>query len=75
MAHDLHGTHNVAMFGLLPMEGSGPVLAITIEALREIGPRPAVTVSGEANENGIPLVFDVQPPRAAPRRGPARRAN
>ncbi len=56
LAHaDLVGTHKIAVFGVVPMSGSGYVLTVTVEALRNTGNNPPLQLSGTANEGGIPI--------------------
>jgi hypothetical protein len=45
----------VAMYGLLPLAGSGSLLSVTVEALDDLPRRLPITISGEADEGGIPL--------------------
>jgi hypothetical protein len=55
--HDAGGVHNVGMYGVLPLEGSGTLLSVTVMAQRNLGANVPIRVSGEANEEMIPLRF------------------
>jgi hypothetical protein len=52
---DGSGESRIAAYGLLPLSGSGPVLKITVEALRDTGRRASPAIGGVANEGAIPL--------------------
>jgi hypothetical protein len=75
VSHDVGGRHNIGMYGLLPLEGSGAVLSVTVEALSDLGRAHGMRVSGQANEKQIPLVIMKRPEidRDSPR-GSSRRA-
>jgi hypothetical protein len=45
----------VAMYGLLPLAGSGSLLSVTVEALDDFPRRLPITISGEADEGGVRL--------------------
>jgi hypothetical protein len=62
---DLTGTYRIAAYGVLPLAGSGPVLTVTVEALRNVGREEPMGISGVANEGRIPL--RVQGPDPWPR--------
>jgi hypothetical protein len=56
LAHaDLVGTHRIAVFGVVPLSGSGYVLTVTVEALKNTGNQPPLRITGSANEGGIPI--------------------
>jgi hypothetical protein len=56
LAHaDLSGTHKIAAFGVVPLSGSGSVLTVTVEALKNTGNQVPLQLNGTANEGGIPL--------------------
>ena len=48
-------TYRVAGYGIDPLSGSGPVLTVTIEALRNGGVPNLLSVQASANEGAIPL--------------------
>jgi hypothetical protein len=70
IAHDIGGVHNVGMYGILPLEGSGTLLSVTIASHRELGATVPIEVTGEANESMIPLRILGHRPGGAP--GPKR---
>jgi len=70
VAHDIGGVRNVGMYGILPLEGSGTLLSVTIASHREIGATVPIEVTGEANESLIPLRILDERPGGAP--GPRR---
>jgi hypothetical protein len=56
VAHgDLNGSHLVSAYGVLPLSGSGSVLTVTIQAVKTVGARLPMTITGTANERKIPL--------------------
>ena len=55
VSNDLGGSLRIAMYGTQPLEGSGSILAITVEAHGTLGWRLPVQVTGQANEGAIPL--------------------
>jgi len=57
----------VALYGLLPLAGSGTLLSITVEALEEVSRRLPISVNGEANEGGIPLRIEHRAMTGTPR--------
>jgi hypothetical protein len=63
---DIAGTLRIAAYGVLPLAGSGPVLTVTVEALKTVGRQAPLTVSGQANEGTIPLAV-IQGRRQSPR--------
>ena len=52
---DRGGSYQLAAYGVVPLSGSGSLLSITVEALEQGGRRPTLTITGVANEGGIPL--------------------
>ena len=61
VAHgELSGTHRISAYGVLPLSGSGSVMTVTIEGLRPTGRQLPLTVTGTANEGGIPLRVGTQ---------------
>jgi len=52
---DLAGVQKIAGFGVVPLSGSGSVVTVTVEALKNTGNQPPLQISGTANEGGIPL--------------------
>jgi hypothetical protein len=62
------GTTRIAMYGVLPLSGSGAVLNVTVEGVKSSGAKPPLTVSGLANEGAIPLVVQGKHPAPATRR-------
>jgi hypothetical protein len=52
---DVNGTLRIAGYGVVPLSGSGPVLKITVEVLRNTEGQLPLRISGVANEGGIPL--------------------
>jgi hypothetical protein len=65
--NDLGGALKVTMYGVLPMQQSGTILAITVEAREDLYRQNTLTISGEANEGGIPLEV-MERPVVQPRR-------
>jgi hypothetical protein len=61
---DQEGTYRIAAYGVVPLSGSGPLLTVTVEALRDTGRRDAPTIGGVANEGAIRLL--VREERQAP---------
>jgi hypothetical protein len=51
------GTCRIAAYGVVPLSGSGPVLQVTVEALKPLGPQAPLGLTGLANEGRIPLVI------------------
>jgi hypothetical protein len=51
--HD--GVCRIAAYQAVPLSGSGPVLTVTVEALKPVSPETAVAIAGTANEGAIPL--------------------
>lgn len=72
VTNDSGGTVAIGAYGVLPLAGSGSVLTITVEALKETGPRAPMTVRGQANEGQIPLRTQIR--IEAPSRNQARKA-
>jgi hypothetical protein len=52
---DRPGESRLAAYGLSPLSGSGAVLKITVEALKNTGRRDAPSIGAVANEGVIPL--------------------
>jgi hypothetical protein len=52
---ELVGAQKIAAFGVVPLSGSGSVLTVTVEALKNTGNKPPLQLSGTANEGGIPI--------------------
>jgi hypothetical protein len=65
---DRNGTYRIAGYGVLPLSGSGPVLTITVEALKDTGRQMPLTIGGVANEGAVPLRVRGRGP-VPPRRG------
>jgi hypothetical protein len=62
---DQGGTHRIAAYGVLPLSGSGSVLTVTVEALKDVGRQAPLNIGGGvANEGLIPLQVQgwVEPP-------------
>jgi hypothetical protein len=58
VVHSEHsGTCRIAAYGVAPLAGSGPVLQITVQALKPLGPQAPLELRGVANEGRIPLVI------------------
>jgi hypothetical protein len=55
MHNDLGGAHKIAMYGVLPLDGSGAILAITVEMEDGDAAGLPFEISGEANEQPIPV--------------------
>ena len=56
VAHgELDGTHRISAYGVLPLTGNGSVLTVTIEGVKDAGRQLPLTMTGTANEGGIPL--------------------
>jgi hypothetical protein len=56
VAHgDLNGSHLVSAYGVLPLSGSGSALTVTIQAVKTVGARLPMTITGTANEGKVPL--------------------
>jgi hypothetical protein len=55
LTNDLGGDYRVAMYGVLPMLGSGAVLAITMDVEPGIGTEVPFEIRAEANEMPIPV--------------------
>ena len=55
----VHGERNgycrIAAYGVVPLSGSGPVLTVTVEALKAASQRVPLGIRGTANEGAIPL--------------------
>jgi hypothetical protein len=49
------GNEKVAVFGVVPLSGSGPALTVTVEALKNTGSQSPLRITGTANEGGIPV--------------------
>jgi len=45
----------IAAYGLAPLVGSGSLLTITVEARADVSGRSPLTITGKANEGGVPL--------------------
>ena len=73
MSHDTGGVVEVGMYGILPLEGSGTLLSITVRAHQDLGFELPVRVKGVANEALIPI--RVVDPRFESKRGPAQIGN
>ena len=54
--NDLGKRYLVSLFGVLPLEGSGAIVTITLEARKEIRAADALSVTAEANEGRIKLL-------------------
>jgi hypothetical protein len=67
VSNDLGGSVLVTMYGVLPMEQSGSILAITVEAREDQFRQNTLTIRGEANEGQIPLEVH-EGPQVRPRR-------
>jgi hypothetical protein len=52
---DRQGTYRIAAFDALPLAGSGSILTITVEALKNTSPQDLPTASAVANEGQIPI--------------------
>jgi hypothetical protein len=55
VTNDRDGVLRVALYGVLPLEGSGGLLSVTIEAREDLRGGAPVRIVGEANEGRIPL--------------------
>ena len=49
------GTYKIAGYGIDPLSGSGPVVTVTVEALRNAGGPGLLSVQASANEGTIPV--------------------
>ena len=56
-SNDLGGLLMVGMYGTQPLEGSGTVLAVTIEIRKNVNKGLPFRVSGQINEGLIPLII------------------
>jgi hypothetical protein len=54
--NDLGKRYLISLFGVLPMEGSGAIITITLQALEEINAADALSITAEANEGRIKLL-------------------
>ena len=61
VSNDLGGVVKIGMYSMLPMQRSVAVLAITFEALQDVGRQRVLSVSGEADEGRIPLEVSGRP--------------
>jgi hypothetical protein len=52
---DEAGEHRIAAYGVEPLTGSGSVLTVTVEALKNTGGNDAPSIGGMANEGAISL--------------------
>jgi hypothetical protein len=50
-----NGTCRIAAYGIAPLSGSGPVLTVTVKALRDTARLDAPSIGGAANEGAIPM--------------------
>jgi hypothetical protein len=67
LANEAGDRTKVGMYGLLPLEGSGNVLAVTVEALRDVGRQLPIRFNASANEGRIELSgLERVRPRTAP---------
>jgi hypothetical protein len=57
----------VALYGLLPLAGSGTLLSVTVEALEDVSRRLAISIDAEANEGVIPVRVRHRAPTVGPR--------
>jgi len=64
---DEAGEYRIAAYGLTPLSGSGAVLTVTVEALRNTGSGDAPSIGGMANEGSIPLTTNGR--NGGPRKG------
>ncbi len=62
------GSIRCAMYGTRPLQGSGALLSITVEARRPLGPAYPLGVGAKANEGRIPLRVEARAPVSMPRR-------
>jgi hypothetical protein len=62
------GATRIAMYGVLPLSGSGAILNVTLEGVKPSGAKLPLTVSARANEGAIPLVIQGKRPAPATRR-------
>ena len=53
--NDLGGRYLVSLFGVLPLEGTGALVTVTLRALEEIRALDALAMDAEANEGTIKL--------------------
>jgi hypothetical protein len=52
---DQRGTQKIAAYGYGALSGSGSILTITVEGLKNKGPQQPPTIGGVANEGAVPL--------------------
>jgi hypothetical protein len=62
LANDLGGEYRIAMYDLIPMRGSGAVLAITVELEPGIGRGFPLDIRAQANEVPIPVHIEGSDP-------------
>ena len=52
---DRNGTQRIAAYGYAALSGSGSILTITVEALKNTGSQQPPTIGGVANEGAVPM--------------------
>ena len=62
-SHQQPGRLNVAMYGLLPLEGSGALLSVTVAAVCDLERGSTLELDAELNEGRIPLRVVNRTPR------------